>query len=320
MRKTEQKSRPLRWLESARLLSRKPALLSVLLAIGPAVACAQTTPVAGRPSMTWESFQKQQAWATAKIAASRRRHEWVTLQRDGRAMRALVTYPQGVQKSPVILVLHEVFGLTDSTLNTADEIAAMGFITIAPDMISGKGPGGGNVDSFPDSTTTSNAMTSMPQESVDADINAWAAYGLSLPQANAKLAVVGVSWGGGAAFRYADSPSHDPRLKAVVVFYDVGPPAVTQGPKDGKPKAPHSVTAIDVPIYGFYGSLDKRVMDSLSATTEAMREAGKFYEPVVYEDASHAFMRVGDQPGARDADVKAVQESLARVKRILQGL
>jgi carboxymethylenebutenolidase len=281
-------------------------------------------PEAPRPetAQTWADQQKAQAWATRKLDQSPRRHEWVTISNGGKTLKAFVTYPQTKGKAPVVLVPHEVFGLTDSTRNTADEIAAMGYIAIAPDMVSGFGPNGGGTGAFATSRQASTMITSLPDETVNAAFNAWADYGLKLPEANGKLAIVGLSWGGGAAFRYALSGTHSKNLKLVCVFYDVGPPAVTQGPnRDAKNNPPISVAAIDVPVYGFYGSTDARVMQSLPATKAEMEAAGKAYNPMVFEGADHAFMRVGEDPANRNpANPAAVKASLARLKMVLGGM
>ncbi len=288
---------------------------SPLLAQSPAAS-------APRESQAWLDRQKAQASATQKIDSSPRRHEWVAISNGGRTLRAFVTYPATRAKTAVVLVPHEVFGLTDSTRNTADQIAALGYITIAPDMLSGFGPDGGGTSSFPAEQPASTMSTALPNPVVNSDFNAWADYAAKLSRSNGKLAIVGLSWGGGAAFRYATSPSHSKSLKLVSVFYDVGPPAATQGPfRTTKDNPPISVARLDVPIYGFYGSTDTRVMLSLPATKAAMAAAGKAYDPVVYEGADHAYMRLGEDPGDKNpANAAAVKASLARLQKLLAGI
>ena len=307
-----------------RRLAALGLVLFQIAAVASATGAGAQPAAAPKPqeSQQWLDRQKAQAWATQKIDASPRRHEWVTITNGGRTLRGFVTYPAGKAKTGVVLVPHEVFGLTDSTRNTADQIAALGYITIAPDMLSGFGPDGGGTSSFPASQPAGTMSTAIPDPVVNSDFNAWADYAMKLPRANGKLAIVGLSWGGGAAFRFANSPSHTKALKLVCVFYDVGPPAVTQGPfRDGKDNPPISVARLDVPIYGFYGSTDTRVMQSLPATKAAMIAAGKPYEPVVYEGADHAFMRVGEDPSDRNpANAAAVKASLARLATLLKGM
>lgn len=263
----------------------------------------------------WAATQAKQAWATEKLAKSARRNQWVKIPNGNRTLKAWVDFPDVRRKVPVVVVGHEVFGLTDSTRNTADEIAAMGYIVIAPDMLSGYGPNGGNSDSFEPPNSASQILTALRDQAVDSDLNAWADYASKLPGSNGKLAIVGLSWSGGAAFRYITTNQRKD-LKLVCVFYDVGPPKATQ--KVPNQPATISVANISVPVYGFYGSKDTRVMASLQATKEAMAAAGKAYDPVVYEGADHAFMRVGEDPeDTNRANPVAVQASLARLKKLL---
>jgi carboxymethylenebutenolidase len=294
-------------------------LLCAAFAVARSLAFSQTSASQGRSDQGWAARQKVQAWATQKLAKSPRRSEWVKISSGNRTLKAWVDYPEVKGNVPVVLVLHEVFGLTDSTRNTADQIASMGYIAITPDMLSGYGPNGGDSDSFePPSAAPSPTITGLTDEAVNGDLNAWADYAAKLPDSNGKLAIVGLSWGGGATFRYVTSTQRKD-LKAVFVFYDVGPPPETQR----YPTAPAtvSVAKISVPVYGFYPSEDTRVVASLPATKDAMAAAGKAYDPVVYEKAEHAFMRLGADPSnGNPANAAACDASLARLEKLLKGM
>jgi carboxymethylenebutenolidase len=260
-------------------------------------------------------MQVSQGWATAKLQKSPRHQEWVQITKGSRALKAWVEYPEA-RKAPVVLVLHEVFGLTDSTRNTADQISAMGFVVVVPDMLSGLAANGGGTSEFPDSRTASGTLTGLEDSFVNADLDTWADYAARMPRSNGKLAIVGLSWGGGAAFRYASTPRPD--VKAVFVFYDVGPPTVTQGPGRGLGTGSFPVAGIRVPVHGFYPDKDARVMGSLEATKAAMAAAGKSFDAVIYPGAEHAYMRVGEDPDDHNpANASAVKESLARLKKQL---
>jgi len=273
----------------------------------------------GGATQTWADQQKSQAWATQKLDKSPRHQQWVQIKSEGYTLKAWVDYPDVKGRVPVVLVLHEVFGLTDSTRNTADQIAAMGYIAITPDMLSGLGPDGGGVSSFPTSRAASQVMTGMEDEVVNKNLSAWVDYGSKLPTSNGKLAIVGLSWGGGAAFRYATTQPKN--VKAVFVFYDVGPPAVTQGSKRELGLNTYPVDKINIPVFGFYPDQDSRVMNSLQATKDAMAAAHKVYDPVIYQGAEHAYMRVGEDPADRNpANAAAVQASLARLKTTLKDV
>ena len=141
-----------------------------------------------------------QDWAKARLDASPRHHEYVTLKHDNRSLQAFVVYPEVKEKAPVIIVIHEIFGLSNWARSMADDLAAEGYIAIAPDLLSGFGPGGGGSDKFPDQDATVKAVSVLDAAVVTADLNAAADYGKKLPAANGKLAVMGFCWGGGKSF------------------------------------------------------------------------------------------------------------------------
>ncbi len=219
-----------------------------------------------------------QAWAKARLDASPRHHEYVSLKHGDRTVQAFVVYPEVKIKAPVVILIHEIFGLSDWAKEMADELAAQGFIVVAPDLLSGFGPNGGGSDAFPSQDATIKAVSALDPAVVNEDLEAAADYGKHLPASNGKLAVVGFCWGGGKSFAFA---THRHDLSAAFVFY--GP-----GPSD--------VTSITAPVYGFYAGNDARIGATVPATTAAMKAAGKKYEPVTYDGAGHGFMRAGEDP------------------------
>ena|ERR1700733_4048512 len=220
-----------------------------------------------------------QDWAKARLDASPRHHEYVLLKHGDRTVQAFVVYPEVKTKAPVIILIHEIYGLSDWAKEMADELAGQGFIVVAPDLLTGFGPNGGGSDAFPSTgDDRTKAVSGLDPAVVNADLDAAADYGKKIPAANGKIAVVGFCWGGGKSFAFA---AHRKDLSAAFVFY--GP-----GPAD--------VTTITAPVYGFYAGNDARIGATIPATTEAMKAAGKKYEPVTYEGAGHGFMRAGEDP------------------------
>src|SRR6202022_3873293 len=159
-----------------------------------------------------------QDWAKAKVEKSSRHREWVTLKHDGRSVETFVVYPESKNKTPVVLVIHEIFGHTDWVQDLADQLAEAGYIAVAPDLLSGMGPNGGPTPDFPKGAATE-AVSHLNPEQVTADLNAVADYALKIPAANGKLFVTGFCWGGGQSFRFATNRSD---LVATFIFY--GPP------------------------------------------------------------------------------------------------
>src|ERR1700685_449983 len=89
-----------------------------------------------------------QDWAKAQLAKSPRHSEWVTVKHDGRSVETFVVYPESKDKRPVVLVIHEIFGMSDWVQDLADQVAAAGYIAVAPDLLSGMGPNGGRSTAF----------------------------------------------------------------------------------------------------------------------------------------------------------------------------
>lgn len=169
----------------------------------------------GMPTMNDE-------WPKAKLDKSPRHREWVSIKHGDRTLQAFVVYPEVKEKAPVIIVIHEIFGLSNWARSMADDLAAEGYIVIAPDLLSGFGPGGGGSDKFPDQDATVKAVSVLDPKVVTADLNATADYGKKLPASNGKLAVIGFCWGGGKSFAFATDRKD---LSAAFVFYGPGPDA-----------------------------------------------------------------------------------------------
>jgi carboxymethylenebutenolidase len=244
-----------------------------------------------------------QEWAKTRLDASPRHHEYVPLKRDNRTIQAFVVYPEVKKKAPVVVLIHEIFGLTDWAKEMADELAGQGFIVIAPDLLSGFGPNHGGSSEFPDQDARVKAVSGLDPGGVLADLDAAADYGKKLPAANGKIAVAGFCWGGSKSFAFA---AHRNDLSAAFVFYGT---------------APADVSGVTAPVYGFYGGNDARVDATIPQTTKAMNAAGKKYDPVTYDGAGHGFMRAGEDPGdTNPANKVAREQGFARLVKLLKKM
>jgi len=240
-----------------------------------------------------------QPWARERIEKSPRHSEWITVKHDGRNVETFVVYPESKDKRPVVLIIHEIFGLSDWAQELADEVAAAGYIAVAPDLLSGMAPNGGRTKDFP--TGVTEAISKLNPDQVTADLNAAADYALKLPASNGKIYVAGFCWGGGQTFRFATNRAD---LSAAFVFY-------------GVPPAADAMSRIKAPVYGFYAGNDARIDATIPDTITAMKAAGKTYDPVTYDGAGHGFMRAGEAPDASYANKKARDDSWKRWKTLL---
>lgn len=241
-----------------------------------------------------------QEWAKQAVEHSPRHREWVNVKSASRTVSSFVVYPEVKEKAPSIVVIHEIFGMSDWVQMVTDEFAAAGYIAIAPDLLSG-------VTGLADPNAIGKAIRDLPPDQITGDLNSVADYVSKLPAANGKVAVVGFCWGGGQSFRFA---TNRPSLAAAFVFYGPGP------------DSPTAIAAIRAPVYGFYAGDDARIGATVPKTQELMQAAGKKYETVTYPGAGHGFMRAGDAPPSDTdpryaANKKARDEAWARLKELL---
>ncbi len=267
-----------------------------------------------------------QAWAKAALDKSPRHGEYVTIpEAGGRKLQAWVVYPQVSQKAPVVVMIHEIFGLSDWAREMADQVAAEGYIVVEPDLLSELGPPSaapasaqmpqsssgapyvpvkpGGTAAFPDQDAVVKAVSALPDAQILADMNAAADYGKSLPASNGELNVVGFCWGGGKSFLFATNRRD---LSAAFVFYGTPPQATL-------------MKRITAPVYGFYAGNDARVTATVPQTIIDMKAAGKAYKPVIYPGAGHGFMRAGEAPDANAANAAAQKKGFRRLIRLLRS-
>lgn len=234
------------------------------------------------------------AGATEALKTSPRHGEFVDVALPGSEtkLKCFVTYPERSEKAPVVIVVHEIFGLTDWIRAVCDGLAAEGFIAIAPDMLSGMGPEGGGTESFKGDEVRS-AIRALKPEVVTQRLDAARDYATKLPAANGKSAAVGFCWGGAVSFSYA---AQQPALAGAVVYYGSAPAA-------------SEMEKINCPVLGLYGQDDARITSTVDATKETMQKLGKRYETHVYDGAGHGFLR---QQAERDGANKRAAEDAWR--------
>ena len=234
-----------------------------------------------------------------RLNSSPRHADWVDIKSGDRTIKAFIVYPERKDKAPAVLVVTEIFGLTDWVRSLCDQLAENGVIAIAPDLHGKK---------FEDPDAARKATSELTKEQVKTDLDATADYALTrIPSCNGTLAVCGFCWGGGVTFAYANE---NPKLKAAYSFYGTAPDSA------------ESVKNIACPVYGFYAENDERVDATIPKAEELMKAAGKTYEPVIYKGAGHGFMRSGEpsNPAMREADKIARDEAWARWKKLIQQL
>jgi carboxymethylenebutenolidase len=260
-------------------------------AAAPSTAPTAAAPVGPRD----ENLPAPEETAKAALDKSPRHGEYVDVKApDGTPIRTWVSYPERKDKAGVVIIIHEIFGLSDWIRGVADQLAREGFIAVAPDLISGHGPGGGGTESAGSRDDVVKLVRAVTPEEATARLNAIRAYAIKLPAANGKTATIGFCWGGGQSFAYA---VEQPALDAAVVYYGTAPET-------------SALARIKAPVLGNYGGDDARVDATIPPAEAEMKRLGKFYEPHVYEGAGHGFLRA--QSGRDGANLKATQQAWAR--------
>ncbi len=240
-----------------------------------------------------------EAGAKAFLEKSPRHHEWVDIAVPGSGSKitSFVAYPERKDKAPVVIVIMEIFGLTDWIRAVADQLAEEGFIAIAPDLLTGKG----GTQAFSSRDDVVKAVRELQQPAVVEMLNAVAAYSKKIPSSNGRFATVGFCWGGAQSFSYAAA---QPDLAAAVVYYGTSP-------------SPEDLARVRAPVLGLYGEDDARVNTTVGPAVEKMKELGKPFVTHTYKGAGHGFLRAqGERDGANlEASKKAWPETIEHLRK-----
>lgn len=246
-----------------------------------------------------------QEWAKKKLESSSRHSEWVTLKHGAREVKSFIAYPEKKEKATTVLLIHEIFGLTDWVRLVADQLAAEGFVVIAPDLLSGMAQNKGGTESFGGDDAARKVVSQLPPDQVTADLTAVKNYVVKVPASNGKLAVAGFCWGGTQTFRFATNCDD---IKSFHVFYG------------SAPTSEEDLAKIKAPVYGYYAENDARVGATLDKTAEQMKKLRKTFEPKTYAGSGHGFMRAGQAPDANDANKAARALAWDRLTKSLRAL
>lgn len=240
----------------------------------------------------------------ARLAASPRHGEWAmipTAKGAKDSIAAWVVYPERRDNAPVVVVVHEIFGLSTWVRGVADQLAADGFIAIAPDLLSIE-RGGATTDTIPTAQATA-LIRNVTPDKMNAMVTAVAQYGMALPSARKTYGIVGYCWGGSASFNHAVLSA--PGLAASVVYYGGSP-------------ADSMIAKVKVPVLGLYGGNDQRVNATIPRADSVMRAIGGTFVSRIYPGAGHGFLRQQADTANLAASRAAWPETVAWFRRYLR--
>ena len=276
------------------MLNLRQKCISGLLAVvcGFTVACSGGEPIPSTTSLP-KTLPATEDSAPAVLESSPRHGEWVNVELPGSdvSIKTWAVYPERSGKAPIVLVIHEIYGLTEWVRAVADQVAAEGFIAVAPDLLSGIGPNGGGTDAFRSRDEAVKAILSLEPDERNRRLNAVRTYALNIPAGSGRIGSVGFCWGGMASFAYAVD---QPNLHAAVVYYGTSPADATD------------FEQIKAPVLGLYGEDDERVNATISTAEKAMAGLGRSYESIIFPGAGHGFLRA--QAEREGANLRAAEQ------------
>jgi carboxymethylenebutenolidase len=284
-----------------------PGALALVLLSGcatqpsaPPPAAADAAPAVSRPA--GEPLPPSEESVKVRLEKSPRHGEYVdvALPSGGVPIRTWIVYPERKDKAGVVLVIHEVYGLSDWLRGVADQLAREGFIAVAPDLISGLGPNGGGTDSVPGRDDVVKLVRSLTPDDANTRLDAVRAWAVKLPASNGRSATIGFCWGGARSFAYA---AHHPAISGAVVYYGASPEA-------------EELAKVGAPVLGHYGGDDARVNATIAPAEAEMKRLSKTYEPHVYEGAGHGFLRA--QTERDGANLRATERAWPRTVAFLR--
>jgi carboxymethylenebutenolidase len=211
--------------------------------------------------------------------------EYVTFPSTGATITAYLAYPERDERAPAVIVIHEIFGLSDWMRQTTEQLAKDGFVAIAPDLLSRRG------GTPPAGDEARKLIGGLNPDTLTMDLDAAVRYLQTLKAVQGdRVGVIGFCWGGGQTFRYA---TNNPALRGFVVCYGPGPSVA-------------DITRIRARGLGVYAENDARINAGLQDVAAAVKQAGVDYRYAVYPGVGHGFLRTREKAEVADSAWGAV--------------
>src|SRR5207302_2279994 len=224
----------------------------------------------------------------ASVAMTRARDihaEYVKYASGKDSITAYLAYPERPNPAPGVIVIHEIFGMSDFVRQTTEQLAKDGFVALAPDLLSRRG------GTPPSADDARRLIAGLDPDTITGDLDAAGAYlrGLKAVRAD-RIGVIGFCWGGGQSFRYA---TNNRALRAFVVCY--GPSPKTE-----------DLARIQARGLGVYAENDARTDAGVPDAVAALKQAGKDYRYAIYPGVGHGFLRAREKPEVADSAWRTV--------------
>ncbi|HKR38275.1 MAG TPA: dienelactone hydrolase family protein [Paraburkholderia sp.] len=222
----------------------------------------------------------------------------IGFQSGGTLIPAYRAQPRGKTHLPVIIVIHEIFGVHEHIADVCRRFAKLGYLAIAPDFFVRQG----DASVYPTVQQISeNIASKVSDAQVLGDIDAALAWAGENGGDLKRVGVNGFCWGGVYTWLYAE---HNPRIKAAVSWYG----RVAGAHTENSPQNPLDLAGnLQVPVLGMYGlqdnSIPQNTLEQMKAAIAQGPQGGRGSQIVVYDDAGHAFF-ADYRPSYRKADAE----------------
>ena len=190
--------------------------------------------------------------------------------------------PTGPGPFPILLVVHEIFGVHEHIKDVCRRFAKLGYYAIAPELFARQGDAAKEPDIH---KLSHEIIDKTPDHEVISDLDATLAFAEQSGAGDVTRAgIVGFCWGGRQVWLYS---AHKPGLKTGVAWY--GPLGTPHD--EARPQNPPDVVGdLKFPVLGLYGGSDKAIpLPQIEAMQAKLAAAGGASKIVVYADAGHAF-------------------------------
>ncbi|WP_118181557.1 dienelactone hydrolase family protein [Paraburkholderia phosphatilytica] len=222
----------------------------------------------------------------------------IGFQSGGTLVPAYRAQPKGKTHLPVIIVVHEIFGVHEHIADVCRRFAKLGYLAIAPDLFVRQG----DASVYPTiQQINDNIASKVPDAQVMGDLDATVAWAGENGGDLKRVGINGFCWGGRFVWLYAE---HNPKLKAAVAWYG----RVAGNHTANSPQNPIDlVSDLRVPVLGLYGRQDPSIpqdtLEQMKAKIAQGPQSARGSQFVVYDDAGHAFF-ADYRPSYRKADAE----------------
>ena len=186
---------------------------------------------------------------------------------------------------PVVLVIHEIFGVHEYIQDVCRRFAKLGYLAIAPALYARQG----DVSTIATPKELNRDIFSkIPDTQAMSDLDSTVEFAKKSNGNTKKLSITGFCWGGRIVWLYA---AHNSDVDAGAAWYGRIANAPNASKNDVQPTMPIDIAKnLKVPVIGFYGGMDTGIpQDTVQRMQDDLKKGKSKSEIIVYPNAGHGF-------------------------------